>query len=322
MPGPGDPSRPLHLDCDTGIDDALALLYLLRSPATNLVGVSTVSGNTTAARAARNTLDLLALAGRGDVPVAVGAHDPLARPFGGGAPHVHGGNGVGDVELPRSGTEPVTLSGPELIVRSAREHPGRLRLLAVGPATNVALALALEPALPQLVAEVTLMAGAALVPGNITPVAEANVFNDAGAAAAVLTAGWPVTLVLMDATMRQMMEEKDRLRLAEDGGPLARAAAGMLDRYFSFYEPQFGRRCSPVHDPLAAAVATGEEVPESAPVVDVVVDTGDGPGHGQTICDLRGLYAGFPARPGARTRVVLRTPAGFPDRLVDRVVAA
>jgi len=320
MPAP-TPARPLFLDCDTGVDDALALALLLADPGVQLTGVSTVSGNTSAAQAARNTLDLLALARQRDVPVAVGAHDPLRGSFTGGAPQVHGANGIGGVDLPRSLADPVDVPGPELIVRTARAHPGRLRLLALGPMTNLALALALEPDLPSLVAEVTLMGGAALVPGNVTPVAEANVFHDPEAAAAVLAADWPVTLVSMDATMPQRLEEDDRRRLLTEGGPLARAAGQALDHYFAFYEPQLGRRCSPIHDPLAAGVATGAAVPAVAAVVGVEVDTGTGPGRGQVICDLRGMWSGFPPQPGAHVRVVLAVEGRYADQLVPRVLA-
>src|SRR5687767_515965 len=96
----GMTAAPYYLDCDTGVDDALALALLARHPGVALAGVGTVSGNTGAAQAARNTLDVLALAGRADVPVAVGAHHPLDSTFGGGADRVHGGNGIGGVELP------------------------------------------------------------------------------------------------------------------------------------------------------------------------------------------------------------------------------
>src|SRR5262245_54026411 len=117
MPEPDGAARPLLLDCDTGIDDSLALAYLLAEPGTDLVAVTTVSGNTSTAQAARNTLDLLGLAGRTGIPVAVGAHDPLRGSYSGGTPHVHGANGVGGIVLPRSPAEPADLPGAELLVR-------------------------------------------------------------------------------------------------------------------------------------------------------------------------------------------------------------
>lgn len=313
-------ATPLYLDCDTGVDDSLALAYLLASPETDLVGVGTVSGNIGARQGAANTLDLLALAGRGDVPVAVGAHDPLAGTFGGGPAHIHGHNGVGDVALPPSGLEPVAESAVELLLRLSHEHAGELRVVAVGPLTNLALALRQDPTLPERVADVTIMGGAALHPGNVSPVAEANIANDPEAAAAVLSAAWDVTLVPLDVTMRDVLEETDRKALLESGTALAPWLGEVLDLYLGFYVETFGRRCCALHDPLAAALAVGGVRPAVAPRVHVTVDDSRGPGRGQTICDLRGLHAGYPDQPGARCRVVLETDAPLAPHLMERLL--
>ncbi|MEA5455161.1 nucleoside hydrolase [Sinomonas sp. JGH33] len=311
--------RPLYLDCDTGIDDSLALAYLLAAPGADLVGVGTVSGNVAAALGAANTLDLLALAGRDDIPVAVGEHDFQAREFDGGAPHVHGANGVGGVELPRTTTAPVAESAPELLVRLARENAGDLRVVAIGPLTNLAAALRLEPRLPELVAEVTIMGGAALVPGNISPVAEANIGNDPEAAREVLAAPWSITLVPLDVTMEHLLEESHRQELLASERPLSRALGEMLGYYYRFYEGVFGRPCSAMHDPLAAAIAVGAVGLRTAPVVHVEVDATQGPGRGQTICDLRGRHLGYPEQPGAHCRVVLELAEDFAPHLVDAI---
>ncbi|MFT4263672.1 MAG: nucleoside hydrolase [Nocardioides sp.] len=162
---------PLFLDCDTGIDDALALAYLLRTPGVDLVGIGTVSGNVSAARAAQNTLALLELEGVGDLPVFVGRHDPLVGGFLGGAPMVHGVDGVGDIGLPEPSTRVAALDAAAALSRLAREHPGELRVLAIGPLTNLGVALASDPELPGLIHSVTLMGGAVLAEGNITPYA-------------------------------------------------------------------------------------------------------------------------------------------------------
>ncbi|MGW8565252.1 nucleoside hydrolase [Isoptericola sp. NPDC055881] len=316
---PVQPAAPLYLDCDTGVDDSLALAYLLASPEVDLVGVGSVSGNIDARQGAVNTLDLLALAGRGDVPVAVGAHDPLAGSYDGGVPHIHGRNGVGDVVLPASGREPVAESAVELLLRLSHEHAGRLRLVAVGPLTNLALALRADPTLPERVLDLTVMGGAALHPGNVSPVAEANIANDPEAAAQVLAADWDVTLVPLDVTMVNLLEETDRKTLLEAGTALAPWLGEVLDLYFGFHVPTFGRRCSALHDPLAAAIAVGGVQATVAPRVPVVVDTTDGPGRGQTVADLRGLYAGYPDLPGARTRVVLATDVPLAPHLVERL---
>lgn len=306
---------PVYLDCDTGIDDALALAYLVAQPNADVRGVGTVSGNIDAGTAARNTLDLLALLGRDDVPVAVGEHDFLTAPYSGGAPHVHGANGIGGAQLEPADRQVEAESAAEMLVALARASAGALRVIAIGPLTNLARALELEPALPGMVHSVTVMGGAALAPGNVTAVAEANIANDPEAAQAVLTAGWPVNLVPLDVTMAHLLEEPHRQRLAESERPAARLLASMLGHYFEFYRDIFGRGCSAMHDPLAVAVALGGVVPESAPRVPVVVDTGDGPGRGQTVCDLRGKYRGYEDRPRATCRVVLRVDADFCEHL-------
>lgn len=308
---------PWYLDCDTGIDDALTLGFLVAEGA-DVRGIGSVSGNLSAAGGARNTLDLMALMGRADVPVAVGAHDPIGGEFRGVADFVHGANGIGSVELPRAG-DPVPESAAEMLVRLAHEHAGSLRVLAIGPLTNLALALELEPALPSLVADVVLMGGAARVPGNVSAVAEANIWNDAAAARAVFDAAWSVTMVGLDVTMEARFEEPHRVELA-GGGVVPRALADMLGVYYEYYTPILGRPSCSLHDPLAAAIGLGMVVPTLAPVVPVEVDATDGPGRGQTLVDLRGRYVGYPARPGARHRVVLQVPEGFGDTLMESLL--
>ncbi|GAA2588206.1 hypothetical protein GCM10010435_78210 [Winogradskya consettensis] len=284
-----------YLDCDTGVDDALAIALLLHSPGVELLGVGTVSGNTSAGQAARNTLDVLALGGRPGVPVAVGAHHPLEGVFAGGATVVHGGNGIGGVELPRSPDEPVPAHAVDLLLTLARARPGELRILATGPLTNLALALRREPRLPHLVRDVTIMGGAVRVPGNITPHAEANIANDPEAAAEVLEAPWPVTLVPLDVTLEHRFQIKDQEALRAHGTPLSAAIADMLTAYYDFYEPLLTIREVPQHDALAAAVATGAVTPADAPMLGLRVEL-DG--------DERGRLVEDPSV-AARTRVIL-----------------
>lgn len=310
-------SHPFYLDCDTGIDDALALAYLLASPQADVRGIGTVSGNVSAAVGARNTLDLLQLAGHAHIPVAVGAHDPQTGTFHGGASHVHGANGIGEVSLSTADAELASETAAEMLVRLAHKHPGTLRVLAIGPLTNIAEALRLDPELPRLVEEITIMGGAALAPGNITAVAEANIANDPEAAADVFAADWNITLVPLDVTMSNVLEESHRQELLAAGHPVPQALGEMLGYYFRFYEGIFGRACSAMHDPLAAALAVGGVKAAVAPVVHVDVDTTDGPGRGQTVCDLRGLYLDYPEQPGARCRVVLSLDGDFAPHLVD-----
>ncbi|HJB11036.1 MAG TPA: nucleoside hydrolase [Candidatus Brachybacterium merdavium] len=274
-------NRPLLLDCDTGIDDALALTYLLNCD-TDLVGISTVSGNTSAQQASANTLALLALAGRPGIPVAVGEHDPRTGAYRGGAPHVHGGNGVGDVSLPGAGT-PSDETGPEMLLRLSRVHAGELDVVAIGPLTNIARALDQDPALPQRIHRLIIMGGAVWVPGNTTDHAEANIYNDAAAAAQVLTAGFDVTLVPLDVTLQHTFTDDDAALLEDSGHPLHLALGTMLRRYIDFYESVDGVRAAPLHDPLAAAIATGEVAITAARSVAIQVLAEDTEDRGRTM---------------------------------------
>jgi purine nucleosidase len=296
----GTKKKTLLVDCDTGVDDAVALLYLLTDPAVEICAITTVFGNIRAATAARNSLWLLDVAGRtGQVPVARGSEVPLIGEEPELGTYVHGEGGLGGVEIGEPAGAIVSESAAELIARTARERPGEVHLLATGPLTNLAVALRLEPDLPNLVEGVTIMGGAALAPGNVTPAAEANVWHDPEAAQAVLSAPWKTTLVPLDVTMREVMTEEQRS-----------------------YEGVFGRRCCACHDVLAAAIAVGDVVARRAMTVGVAVDTGQGPARGATICDMRGLYRDETVQPGANCTVVLETSGDLAERVVARLVRA
>ncbi|GAA2013137.1 nucleoside hydrolase [Nakamurella flavida] len=317
----GPDRTPVLVDCDTGIDDAMALLYLLAHPDVEVVGVTTVFGNNTAARCAQNTLRVLELAGRHDIPVAVGAEQPLVGEVTYLATHVHGEDGLGDTGLPADiHGRPVDATAVQLIDRLSAEYAGRLRILALAPLTNLAHALDEIRDITARVVDVVAMGGAADAPGNQSPAAEANVIHDPEAAQQVLTAAWPTTLVPLDVTMREVLTDEHRLTLAA-GSPAAAFVAAAADFYMGAYgRESFGKRSSPCHDALAAGVLTGDVVPLSAPTIDVVVDTTDGPGRGATICDTRARYRGFTDLAPGNCTVVLETDGRFPDLLVDRLL--
>lgn len=308
------------MDCDTGVDDAIALLYLLADPDVELVGVTTVFGNVGAATAARNSLSVLDVAGRTGVPVAKGSERTLIGIEPELATQVHGNNGLGGVDLGEPAESLSEKSAPELIVETARRRPGEVHLLATGPLTNLAVALALEPELPALLSGVTVMGGAALAPGNVTPAAEANVWHDPEAAHAVLSAPWPLTLVPLDATMGEVMSEAQRLEMAASGSRVAQFAASVLDYYFDFYRSIYGEKCCACHDVLAAGIAVGDIEAERSMTVTVAVDTSFGPSRGATICDMRGIYRNELHQPGATCTVVLATGGDFSGSVVERLV--
>jgi purine nucleosidase len=185
------PARlPLLLDVDTGIDDALAILYLCASAEAELVAVTCVSGNVEAHQVAENTRAVLELAGRADVEVALGRTTPLVRPLA-VAPETHGPKGIGYAELPAPTTPISERYGPDLIIEEARRRPGEVTLVTLGPVTNLAVAVLREPALPRLLRRWILMGGSYRSPGNTAPTTEWNAHCDPDALKVCLTA-WAV----------------------------------------------------------------------------------------------------------------------------------
>jgi purine nucleosidase len=178
---------PLIIDCDTGIDDSLALLYACASPEAEIVAVTCTAGNVDARQVAENTRAVLELAGRTDVEVALGREVPLARDLV-TTPETHGPRGIGWAILPPTGMPLSARHSADLIVEEARRRPGGITRVTLGPLTNAALAVLREPELPRLLGRLVIMGGAYRVPGNTTPVSEWNVHVDPEAAQIVFRA--------------------------------------------------------------------------------------------------------------------------------------
>ena len=193
------------LDCDPGLDDALALLLAHGDPNIELVAVTTVGGNVSLAKTTRNALELREYLGFPDVPIAAGAAEPLSGPVQ-SAEHVHGEDGLGDVILPGAKLAASDSHAVDLIIETMRATPGEIHLVATGPLTNIALALRRDPSLVDLVASFTIMGGS-YTRGNATPAAEFNIFVDPEAAAEVFSAGWTVTMVGLDLTLQAIVDE-------------------------------------------------------------------------------------------------------------------
>lgn len=247
----------LLIDCDTGIDDSIAILFALKRPDVRVVGITTGFGNTSVSQATENTLRLVQLANAHyAVPVAMGADKPLLGDWSGPAECVHGGNGIGNVILPPSNQAVVSESACDMIVRLARENPGEITLVTLGRMTNLALALEKEPNLPKLFAEVVAMGGTVFSPGNVTPVCEANIAGDPEAADRVFMAGFRLTLVGLDVTTKTRLTGRHLEMLNKYCVPENRAVVdyilSSMKCYFNFSRVNDGNleHC-PVHDPLA-----------------------------------------------------------------------
>ncbi|TQN32967.1 purine nucleosidase [Haloactinospora alba] len=286
----------VFVDCDPGIDDALALAYLASRPDVTFAGIGAVFGNNSVDVTTDNALRLLDLYGRSGVPVARGASRPLVQVPRLGD-YVHGANGLGEVVTPEPSGEPVRESAAELLVRSARAAPGEIDVLALGPLTNLALALNLEPELPRLLRRVVVMGGAVRAPGNITPWAEANTYNDPEAAEVVLGAGFDMTLVALDVTMRTTAHEAWLDELGRLDNERARTTSSFLEFYVGHYSKVFGVRQCAMHDPLAAAVLLDPGLVTSSVEVPVRVELQGEYTRALTIADLRPTPAADDERP-------------------------
>lgn len=270
-------------DTDPGIDDSMALLLALASPELEVIGVTTVFGNNSVEKLTLNALRILDVAGRSDIPVAQGAAAPLVRAYRGRGADVHGADGLGNSNLPLPAGKALDESAAAFIVQTVCAQPGEITLVAVGPLTNLALALKLEPRLPVLVKQVIVMGGAAHVQGNISPVAEANIYNDPEAASLVFSAGWPVTMVGLDVTTRTVMT-----RAYFDSVLAVRnARTEFLERvapfYFKFYDELYRLDGVFTHDPSAIGYAIDATLFQTEQVP-IYVET-EGNCAGQTVPD-------------------------------------
>src|SRR2546430_196573 len=187
QPAAGSPRKVL-LDCDPGIDDALAIAFACGHPDLDLCAVTTVAGNVGLAQATANALSVLELVGRPDVPLAEGSAAPLLRPHV-DARDVHGDSGLGQARLPPAQARPVDVDATDLIIDTIGAAPGEITLVATGPLTNIALAVRRRPELVNQVTDFVIMGGSA-TRGNTTPAAEFNIATDPEAAAIVFGAGW------------------------------------------------------------------------------------------------------------------------------------
>jgi len=244
---------PIILDVDTGTDDALALAYATSKPGIELVAVTTVAGNIGVDKATKNTLDVLDWLGSADVPVHRGASRPLVRPHR-DATYFHDEGGLGGAMLPASHRDIGPDRGPAAIIRLATQRPGELTLVCVGPLTNLAIALNVEPRITELLHAVVLMGGAYNVPGNVTSEAEFNILVDPEAAEQVFAAPFrEITAVGLDVTEQVTISRAD-WNAAHANADLPPSALILME-VGKFAFTVLNREHFALHDPLAVAVA-------------------------------------------------------------------
>jgi inosine-uridine nucleoside N-ribohydrolase len=250
---PAATPRRIILDCDTGVDDAIAILLALRSLELKVEALTAVSGNVPLSFTLPNTLRMVELTGRTDVPVAAGAAAPLMRrPIS--ASDVHGNNGLGGLDFPDPKLKPLAESASELIRRVVRSSPGKITIVGIGPLTNVALALKADPSLAAQIKEIVVMGGS-LSGGNITPPAEFNFYVDPEAARIVFDSGVPVTMVGLNVTQKVQIGETQIAALEAAKTPVSQAAAKILRATLDHMRQTRGAGINSMamHDPLTVA---------------------------------------------------------------------
>lgn len=274
------------LDVDTGVDDALAIAYALGSPEVELIGITGTYGNVLTATGVRNDLALLELLGHTDIPVYAGKPHAVEKDdfevleisaF------IHGKNGIGEVELPEPKRSPEESDATDFLISAVREHGDDLVIVATGPMTNLAHAIAADPQFAAQ-ARIVIMGGALTVPGNVSPWAEANINQDPDAANTLFRTAADVTMVGLDVTLQTLLTYSDTAQWRALGTPAARAYADLTDYYIKAYEttaPYLGG-CG-LHDPLAVGVAIDPTLVTLLPI-NLKVDV-EGETRGRTIGD-------------------------------------
>lgn len=278
-------ARKIIIDTDPGQDDAVAILLALGSPdELDVLGVVAVAGNVGLAQNARNALKVVELSDRDDVPVFAGCPRPMMRELV-TAEHVHGQTGLDGPDLPEPQIALQAQHGVDFIIETLRSEPEKtVTLCALGPLTNLAMALVKAPDIASRIEEIVLMGGAYFEVGNITPAAEFNIYVDPEAAQTVFQCGAPITMMPLDVT-HQMLGTPDRIAaFAALGNRSGTAVAAMLGFSERFDLKKYGGPGAPLHDPCVIAYLLAPQIFEGK-ACNVEIETGSALTRGMTVTD-------------------------------------
>jgi purine nucleosidase len=271
------------IDTDPGVDDAFTFLLALASPEIQLEALTTTQGNVTLEKATRNALSVLELGKASHIPVAAGSVLPLVNPLRASA-DVHGKSGIGNSQLPEPSAKPVPQHAVDYLIERVLAEPGELSIFPIGPLTNIAMAIRKEPKFAKAVKELVIMGGAVTENGNVTPLAEFNIFVDPHAAHIVFHAGIPITLIPLDVTHKTLLKQEHVDRLMKIDSPITHFIKDAVEVYFQFsYERGF-TGCA-LHDPLTLATVIAPELLTLKEYY-VDVDYSTGVAMGKTFADI------------------------------------
>jgi purine nucleosidase len=274
------------IDTDPGVDDAFAFLLALASPEIQLEALTTTQGNVTLEKATRNALSILELCQAGHIPVAAGSMYPLVQPLLASA-DVHGSSGIGDAQLPEPKSTPVRQHAVDYLIERVLAEPNELGIFPIGPLTNLAMAIRKDQKFSKSVKELVIMGGAIQENGNVTPLAEFNIFVDPHAAHIVFHSGIPITLIPLDVTHKCLLKQEHVDRLIKINSPITQFIKDAIEIYFKFsYERGFAG-CA-LHDPLTLATIIAPEL-LTLKEYHVDVDHSGGVAMGKTFADIFGV---------------------------------
>ncbi|TDR33111.1 nucleoside hydrolase [Hydromonas duriensis] len=267
------------IDTDPGVDDALAIAFAVLHPNLELLGLTTVFGNVSVEQSTVNAGYLLDLLKAKHVPVAKGEGVPSVQKPHSFPDFVHGKNGFGDIAVNYPADfKPVDMSAADFIIKTIHEHPNEVVLVPIGPLTNIALALQKDPTIAHKVKEVVIMGGAAHEKGNVSPGAEANIWNDPHAAQVVFEAPWKVVMVGLDVTWKTIMPDEPMARIAEKSPVVGGFLKEICKFYANFYRTVGGFDGFSLHDPATVMYVTNPELFETEQGQIEVVQSGAGAG--------------------------------------------
>lgn len=276
-------SKRIIIDTDPGVDDALTFLLALASPEIQLEALTTTQGNVTLEKATQNALSVLELGQASHIPVASGSALPLVQPLRASA-YVHGESGIGNSKLPEPKTKPVPQHAVDYLIERALAEPGEISIFAIGPLTNIAMAIRKEPRFAKAVKELVIMGGAILEHGNVTPQAEFNIYVDPHAAHIVFHSGMPITLIPLDVTHKCLLLQKHVDRLMQISSPISRFIRDAMEVYLK-YSFELGYSGSALHDPLTLATIIQPDLLTLKEYY-VDVDISGGVSMGKTFADI------------------------------------
>ena len=279
-------NRRLWIDTDTASDDAVAIVMALRHPYTEVIGMSVVIGNVPVEMGVQNALYTAEQCGK-SIPVHAGAALPLVRPFA-TAQHAHGVDGMGDIGLPLKGRKATSNNAVHEMIEAFRKEPGELELVALGPLTNLALAIRIEPKFASWVKRCVIMGGTGVLPGNATPLSEFNWWIDPEAVHIVLESGMKVEMVGWDVSLADSVIDTDLAEELRNLGPLGQFSIDIQKALRRFIQEVTGRTGFDLPDPIAMAVALEPDIATSEAHLRVEVSLGLGHERGQTIVDHLG----------------------------------